>query len=135
MLLLKDIVQGSFITVVKLFLYLLRLKVDVDSVLYAKRKLRLKTSLDLNSRHIDAAWVYGNEGEVGEAIEASINKGTVKREDLFIATKLWNTFHKPQDVVKGCDMSLANLRVKQIGKFSSPNYLDRHLSFCHENKV
>ena len=62
--------------------------------------------------------MYGNEGEVGEAIEASINKGTVKREDLFIATKLWNTFHKPQDVVKGCDKSLANLRVKQIGKFS-----------------
>ena len=135
MLLLKDIVQGSFITVAKLFLYLLRLKVDLDSVLYAKRKLTFKSSLDPYASHIDAAWVYGNEGEVGEAIEASINKGTVKREDLFIATKLWNTFHKPQDVVKGCDMSLANLRVKQIGKFSSPNYLDRHLSFCHENKV
>lgn len=42
----------------------------------------------------------------------------VKREDLFVATKLWNTFHKPADVVKGCDKSLANLRVKQIGEFA-----------------
>ena len=38
-------------------------------------------------RNVDAAWIYGNEGEVGEAIEAKINDGTVKREDLFIATK------------------------------------------------
>jgi len=65
-------------------------------------------------RHVDAAWIYGNEGEVGEAIETSINKGVVKREDLFVATKLWNTFHKPADVATGCDKSLANLRVKQI---------------------
>ena len=38
-------------------------------------------------RNVDAAWIYGNEGEVGEAIEAKINDGTVKREDLFVATK------------------------------------------------
>ena len=38
-------------------------------------------------RNVDAAWIYGNEGEVGEAIEAKINDGTVKREELFVATK------------------------------------------------
>jgi len=65
-------------------------------------------------RHIDAAWVYGNEGEVGEAIEASIAKGVVKREDLFIATKLWNTFHKPETVAKNCELSLKNLRTDYI---------------------
>jgi len=81
-----------------------------------KGKVRdaVEHAISVGYRHIDAAWVYGNEGEVGEAIEASINKGVVKREELFIATKLWNTFHKPEDVVKGCDKSLANLRVKQI---------------------
>ena len=49
--------------------------------------------------------------------EKSKTLGVVKREDLFVATKLWNTFHKPEDVVKGCDKSLENLRIKQIGWF------------------
>lgn len=65
-------------------------------------------------RNVDAAWIYGNEGEVGEAIEAKINDGTVKREELFIATKLWNTFHKPKDVAHACELSLKNLRVDVI---------------------
>lgn len=65
-------------------------------------------------RNVDAAWIYGNEGEVGEAIEAKINDGTVKREDLFVATKLWNTFHKPKDVAHNCELSLKNLRVDVI---------------------
>ena len=52
-------------------------------------------------RNVDAAWIYGNEGEVGEAIEAKINDGTVKREDLFVATKeRLHNFHRNDGVSK-----------------------------------
>ena len=42
--------------------------------------------------------VYKNEGEVGSGIEEAIRQGLVRRRDLFITGKLWNTFHRPEDV-------------------------------------
>merc|ERR1712002_58525 len=79
-----------------------------------KVKEAVEHAITKGYRNVDAAWIYGNEGEVGEAIEAKINDGTVKREELFIATKLWNTFHKPENVAKNCELSLKNLRVDCI---------------------
>ena len=51
-------------------------------------------------RHLDAAWIYGNEDEVGKGIADCIKEGIVRREDLFVTSKLWNTFHDPEDVPK-----------------------------------
>lgn len=45
-------------------------------------------------RHIDTAHVYGNEKQVGDAINAAIKQGIVKRQDLFVTTKLWNFNHR-----------------------------------------
>ncbi len=51
--------------------------------------------VDAGYRHIDAAWIYENEEQVGAAIAESIGKGVVERQDLFVTSKLWNTFHDP----------------------------------------
>ena len=58
---------------------------------------------------IDCAWVYGNEHEVGAAIRNKINEGIVKREDLFIVSKLWNIFHQPDQVQRAFDMTMEKL--------------------------
>ena len=53
--------------------------------------------------------------EVGAAIKNKINQGVVKREDLFIVSKLWNIFHQPDDVQRALDQSLKEL---DLGPFS-----------------
>ncbi|TWU71947.1 hypothetical protein ED733_000240 [Metarhizium rileyi] len=61
-------------------------------------------------RHIDTAYAYGNgiiEREIGEAIADS----HIARSEIFVVTKLHNTFHDPQDVKTGLDMSLRNLNL------------------------
>ncbi|WP_066530317.1 aldo/keto reductase [Corynebacterium bouchesdurhonense] len=50
----------------------------------------VRTAIELGYRHIDTASVYGNEVEVGNAINAAIAAGDVTREELFVTTKLWN---------------------------------------------
>lgn len=62
--------------------------------------------------------MYGNENEVGDAISAKIVDGTVNREDLFITSKLWNTFHNAKHVKSALEKSLKNLKV---------DYLDLYL--------
>lgn len=49
-------------------------------------------------RHIDCAWKYENQEEVGAGIRKAIEDGLVKREELWITSKLWNDFHRKEDV-------------------------------------
>lgn len=56
-------------------------------------------AIDVGYRHFDCALAYQNEHEVGKAIRDKIAAGRVKREDLYVTSKCWNTFH-PRELVK-----------------------------------
>lgn len=73
-----------------------------------------KYAIDAGYRHFDTAYLYGNEREVGQAIQEKIAEGVVKREDIFIVTKLWNTYHEPEKVEKVCRVSCENLGLGYI---------------------
>ena len=69
-------------------------------------------------RHLDSACDYGNETEVGEGISRVLSSGLVKREDLWVTSKLWNTYHKPEHVKPALQRSLSDLKL---------DYLDLYL--------
>ncbi|ORX39296.1 Aldo/keto reductase [Kockovaella imperatae] len=57
-------------------------------------------------RLLDGAGDYGNEREAGQGVQKAIDEGLVKREDLFITSKLWSNFHAEDKVEPACQMSL-----------------------------
>lgn len=63
-------------------------------------------------RHIDCAYVYGNEAEVGQGIADGIKAAGIAREDLFVTTKLWCTYHTR--VEENLDKSLALLGLTYV---------------------
>ena len=68
-------------------------------------------------RHFDCASVYGNEAEVGRSLEAIVASG-LKREEIWVTSKLWNDKHGEEDVIASCHKTLADLRL---------DYLDLYL--------
>lgn len=79
----------------------------------------VKKALEVGYRNLDCAAYYENEEEVGDAIHDFIkeNPGKLKREDLFICTKVWNHMHQPDDVKYSFQESLRKLRVDYIDLF------------------
>eukprot|EP00246_Nothoceros_aenigmaticus_P012576 TRINITY_DN396_c0_g1_i2.p1 TRINITY_DN396_c0_g1~~TRINITY_DN396_c0_g1_i2.p1 ORF type:complete len:176 (+),score=19.97 TRINITY_DN396_c0_g1_i2:28-528(+) len=69
-------------------------------------------ALRLGYRHFDCAADYQNEKEVGAALSDGIAQGSVKREELFITTKLWNSDHS--HVREACEDSLKNLQLEYL---------------------
>ncbi|XP_005386909.1 PREDICTED: estradiol 17 beta-dehydrogenase 5-like isoform X2 [Chinchilla lanigera] len=73
-----------------------------------------KLAIDAGFRHIDSAYIYQNEEEVGLAIRSKIADGTVKREDIFYTSKLWSTFHRPELVQSCLERSLKKLQLDYV---------------------
>uniref|UniRef100_A0A8C5PQW6 NADP-dependent oxidoreductase domain-containing protein n=1 Tax=Leptobrachium leishanense TaxID=445787 RepID=A0A8C5PQW6_9ANUR len=76
-----------------------------------------KIAIGLGYRHIDCAYIYGNEVQIGQAIRAKIADRTVKREELFYTGKLWCTFFAPELVRKGLEKSLNDLQLDYLDLF------------------
>ncbi|KAF7586700.1 hypothetical protein BBP40_008417 [Aspergillus hancockii] len=69
-------------------------------------------AISVGYRHIDGAFCYQNEEEVGKGIKDALASGKVKREDLFVTTKLWCTYHSR--VEEALDLSLKNLGLDYV---------------------
>ena len=74
----------------------------------------IKTALETGFRHFDCAERYRNEAAVGEAMQEVFKAGTLRREDVFVTTKLWNTNHRPERVKPAFDASRRRLRVDHV---------------------
>ena len=70
----------------------------------------VEQALRLGYRHVDTAQVYDNEREVGEGVRAS----GVKRDEIFLTTKIWTTHFKPNDLERSAKESLARLRMTEV---------------------
>jgi D-xylose reductase len=65
-------------------------------------------------RLLDEACDYGNEKECGEGIKRAIDEGLIKREDLWVTSKLWNTSHRKEYVKAACQKSLSDLGLEYL---------------------
>nr|XP_034838629.1 aldo-keto reductase AKR2E4-like [Maniola hyperantus] len=90
-------------------------------------ELAVKWALEAGYRHIDTAWIYQTEGQVGDGIRAS----GVPREDIFVTTKLWNDKHARESVVPALRDSLKHLQLDYVdlylihwpcGQFANQSY-------------
>ncbi|XP_072510290.1 prostaglandin-E(2) 9-reductase-like [Notamacropus eugenii] len=73
-----------------------------------------KVAIEVGFRHIDGAFLYENEKEVGQAIRAKIADGTVTRKDIFYTGKLWSTCHRPELVRPALEETLKNLQLDYL---------------------
>ncbi|XP_078524335.1 aldo-keto reductase family 1 member C1-like [Lissotriton helveticus] len=88
-----------------------------EDVPKGQTKAGVKAAIEAGFRHIDGAYLYQNEDEVGEAIREKIADGTVKREEIFYTGKLWSTFHPTELVRQGLQASLKALQLDYIDLF------------------
>lgn len=74
----------------------------------------VKIALNNGYKHIDCAATYGNEAEVGEAFAEVFGKGDIKREDVWVTSKLWNNAHKKEDVIPALKQTLKDLQLEYL---------------------
>lgn len=78
----------------------------------------IREAIRIGYRHIDCAAIYGNEAEIGKALKEAIQAGEVKREELWITSKLWNNAHAREATIEALKKTLLDLHL---------DYLDLYL--------
>src|SRR5947209_2180594 len=73
-----------------------------------------RAALEAGFRNLDASERYRNEKEVGGAMREVFGAGKIKREEVFIATKLWNNNHRPERVKPAFEASLKKLQLEYV---------------------
>src|ERR1700723_628400 len=73
-----------------------------------------RDALEAGFRHFDCAERYGNEREVGRALQAGLAAGGIAHEDIFVTTKLWNSNHRPERVEPAFEASLERLQIAYL---------------------
>ena len=79
-----------------------------------KTRHAVKAAVEVGFRHLDAAERYRNEAEVGAALKELFAAGTVRRDELFVTTKLWNNNHRPERVKPALQASLNRLGLDAV---------------------
>ena len=79
---------------------------------------RVYQAIELGYRHFDSASDYGNEKQVGDGFKRAFEAGLCKREDLWVTSKLWNTYHAHEHVQPALERTLSDLQL---------DYLDLYL--------
>jgi diketogulonate reductase-like aldo/keto reductase len=79
-----------------------------------KTRNAVKTAVGVGFRHLDAAERYRNEAEVGAALKELFAAAKVRREELFVTTKLWNNNHRPERVKPALQASLDRLGLDAV---------------------
>jgi alcohol dehydrogenase (NADP+) len=74
----------------------------------------VKTALNNGYRHIDCAATYGNEAEIGNAFNSVFSEEKIKREDVWITSKLWNDSHQKEHVIPALKKTLKDLQVSYL---------------------
>lgn len=74
----------------------------------------IEIALNNGYRHIDCAATYANESEIGRAFNTVFSEGKVKRDEVWITSKLWNNAHRPEDVIPALKKTLADLQLDAL---------------------
>ena len=77
-------------------------------------KQATRTALEVGFRNFDCAERYRNEEAIGDAMAAVFKAGAIKRQDVFVATRLWNTNHRPERVKPAFDASRRRLQLDYV---------------------
>lgn len=83
----------------------------------AEVEAAIRTAIEAGCRHFDAAQMYDNEKAVGKALRKLYKEGIIKREDVYITTKLWCTSMDPSDVMSACLKSLQRLQMDYVDAY------------------